>query len=179
MTWLWFQARFSPRTETYQDYIALVNQRTLEYAVRGQVYVLSTYVNATVLNPQNPLEFDDANDNSVVLKLQVLNVTFLFEGDCEAEAEASIMRAGFNLSSISLKVGHHGSRTATSSAYLEAVNPKIAVISVGLGNRYGHPHQETLDKLSDMGVIIYRTDLNGDIVITTDGINYSVTTEKS
>lgn len=166
-------------TETYQDYITLANQRTLEYAVRGQVYVLSAYVNVTVLNPQNPLEFDDTNDNSVVLKLQVFNVTFLFEGDCEAESEASIMEAGFNLTSIILKVGHHGSQDATSPAYLEAVNPKIAVISVGLGNSYGHPDQETLGKLADMGVIVYRTDLNGNIVITTDGINYYVTTEKS
>ena len=169
---------YSKETDTYHDYFALASNRTVEYAVRGQVYVLSTYVNVTVLNPQNPLEFDDANNNSIVLKLQVFNVTFLFEGDCEAESEASIMKAGFNLTSIILKVGHHGSRTATSSAYLEAINPKVAVISVGLGNRYGHPDQETLGKLADMGVIVYRTDLNGNIVITTNGIDYYITTEK-
>ena len=151
----------------------------MEHAVRGQVFVLDTYVNLTVLNPQSPLEFDDANDNSVVLRMQVFNVTFLFTGDSESESEASILKAGFNVTSIILKVGHHGSRTATSSEYLDAVKPKVAVISVGQGNRYGHPHQETLNKLAAMGVVVYRTDLNGTIVITTNGIYYSVKTEKS
>jgi len=168
---------YAAATVTYRDYVALARERTVEYAVMGQVYILGAYVNATVLNPASPLEFDDANENSVVLKMQVLNVAFLFTGDSEAESEASILTAGFNVTSTILKVGHHGSRTSTSLTYLEAVNPEVAVISVGQGNSYGHPHQETLDKLASMGVVVYRTDLNGNVVITTDGINYSVTTE--
>ena len=170
---------FAATSTTYQDFIMLANERTVEHAVRGQVIILDKYVNLTVLNPQSPFEFDDTNDNSVVLRMQVFNVTFLFAGDSESESEASILKAGFNVTSIILKVGHHGSRTATSSAYLNAVKPKVAIISVGLGNRYGHPHQETLDKLAAMSVTVYRTDLNGTIVITTDGIHYSVKTEKS
>jgi len=167
---------YAAATVTYRDYVALARERTVEYAVMGQVYILGAYVNATVLNPASPLEFDDANENSVVLKMQVLNVAFLFTGDSEAESEASILTAGFNVTSTILKVGHHGSRTSTSLTYLEAVNPEVAVISVGQGNSYGHPHQETLDKLASMGVVVYRTDLNGNVVITTDGINYSMTT---
>jgi len=169
---------FVATTNTYRDYVALAQERTLKYAARGQIFVLDTYVNVTVLNPRDPLEFDDANENSVVLKMQVLNVTFLFTGDSETESEASILRAGFNVTSIILKVGHHGSRTSTRLTYLEAVNPDVAVISVGQGNSYGHPHQETLERLTGMGVVVYRTDLNGNVVITTDGIYYSVTTEK-
>lgn len=76
-----------------------------------------------------------------------------------------------------LKVGHHGSRTSTSSAFLEVVNPEVAVISVGEGNRYGHPHQETVEELVIEGVTIYRTDLHGSVEITTDGVDYSVETE--
>lgn len=93
-------------------------------------------MNVTVLNPTNPLEFDDANENSIVLKMQVLNITFLFTGDSEAKSETSILTAGFNVTSIILKVSHHGSRTSTSLTYLKAVKPEVAVISVGQGNSY-------------------------------------------
>jgi len=172
------ESGYYKETQTYNEFQTLANQRTVEYVARGQVLVLSTYVNVTVLNPTDPFEFDDTNDNSIALRLQAYNVTFLFEGDCEAEAEASIMGADFNLSSTILKVGHHGSRYATSSAFLEKVNPRVALICVGLGNTYGHPHQETLDRLSEAGVTVYRTDLNGDVVITTNGLYYSVKTEK-
>ena len=170
-------SRFTKDTNTYRDYIAFAQQRTIEYASRGQVFVLDTYVNVTVLNPTTPIEFHDANENSIVLKMQVLNVTFLFTGDSEAESETSILNAGLNVTSIILKVGHHGSRTSTSPAYLEAVNPEVALISVGEGNRYDHPHQETLGKLVGKGVIVYRTDHDGNVIVTTDGIDYSVRTE--
>lgn len=156
----------------------MADQRTVMHAVRGQSFFLDTNVNVTVLNPTHPLEFENANDNSVVLKMQVCNVTFLFTGDGEAPSEASVLAAGFDVKSTILKVGHHGSRTSTSSAYLEAINPEVAVISVGEGNPYGHPHQETLDKLASGGVTVYRTDLHGTVIITTDGVKYSVEAEK-
>jgi len=90
--------------------------------------------------------------------MQVYNVTFLFTGDSESESEASILESGLNVTSVILKVGHHGSRTATSSEFLKAVNPRVAIISVGLGNSYGHPHQEKIEKLINFGIIIYRTE---------------------
>jgi competence protein ComEC len=68
-------------------------------------------------------------------------------------------------------VGHHGSDTATSPAFLTAVNPKYAVIEVGTGNDYGHPHAVTLQKLAAAGVTVYRTDLNGTVTITSNGSN--------
>jgi competence protein ComEC len=77
-----------------------------------------------------------------------------------------------------MKVGHHGSRTSTSSEYLEAIDPEIAVICVGEGNRYDHPHEETLEKLSHEDVTVYRTDIHGTIEITTDGEDYHVRTER-
>ena len=169
---------FQATTKTYRDYIASAERRTVEYAVRGDSFLLDDNVNVTVLSPAGPQEFNDANDNSIVLRLRVCNVTFLLTGDSEAPSEASILAAGFNLSSTVLKVGHHGSGTSTSQAYLDAVDPEVAVMSVGEGNRYGHPHQETLDKLDAEGLAVYRTDLHGTVEITTDGVSYYVTTEK-
>ena len=84
---------------------------------------------------------------------------------------------GSGLKSDVLKPGHHGSKTS-SSAILDAVKPSIAVISAGAGNRYGHPTQETLAKLNAMSVKVYRTDLNGTVIITSDGSNISVRTER-
>ncbi len=73
---------------------------------------------------------------------------------------------------------NHGSSTSTSSQFLNRVNPKVAIISVGAGNRYGHPDQETIDKLNSIGAVVYRTDINGTVVVTTDGYDYSVSSDK-
>ena len=83
---------------------------------------------------------------------------------------------GYTLKSNVLKVGHHGSSTSTSAEFLKAVSPQYAAIMVGQGNDYGHPHQETLDKLNAAGIKIYRTDLNGNISFTSDGSNLTVKT---
>ncbi|MBC8498245.1 lamin tail domain-containing protein, partial [Candidatus Bathyarchaeota archaeon] len=134
---------FEATTQTYEDYIESVGQRTLQLANRGSIIPLGHGVNVTILNPTQPLEFDDSNDNSIVLRLQVQNITFLLTGDSEGPSEASILSAGYTDSCTIMKVGHHGSRTSTSSEYLEAIDPEIAVICVGEGNRYNHPHDET------------------------------------
>ena len=86
------------------------------------------------------------------------------------------LNTGLDLGADVYQVGHHGSRTSSSSAFLDAVAPKYAVISCGAGNDYGHPHQETLDALSSRGIEIYRTDLQGSIVASTDGSSISFTT---
>ena len=169
---------YEATTVTYRDYITSVGQRTFQTAARGNGFTLDESVYVTILNPTSPVEFDDANDISVVLFLQVYNVTFLLTGDSEAISEASILAVGFDQRCTILKVGHHGSRTSTSPAYLEAIDPDVAVISVGEGNRYDHPHQETLDKLAAEGLTVYRTDLHGTVEITTDGVDYSVKTEE-
>ncbi|HAP93822.1 MAG TPA: hypothetical protein DCM26_04270, partial [Desulfotomaculum sp.] len=115
--------------------------------------------------------WEDVNDYSVVCKLTDGNVNFLFTGDAGGPAEAALSG---DLQSQILKVGHHGSRTSTSSTFLSRVNPEVAVISVGADNSYGHPTPETLQRLSDAGAKVYRTDLNGSVVVTTDGKTYSV-----
>lgn len=120
----------------------------------------------------------DLNSTSIVLKITYGNTSFLFTGDAESDEEEEILNSGADLKSTVLKVGHHGSRTSTSYPFLREVMPQYAVISVEKGNSYGHPHEETLSKLSDAGVEVYRTDESGDIVITSDGNNISVVTAK-
>jgi competence protein ComEC len=96
-------------------------------------------------------------------------------GDAEKEAEASMLSKDSDI----LKVGHHGSRSSSSPAFLEAVSPEVSVIEVGKGNDYGHPAPETLSALKDVGSEIFRTDHDGNIDVTTDGESYFVTTERA
>ena len=120
----------------------------------------------------------DLNSTSIVLKITYGNTSFLFTGDAESDEEEEILNSGADLKSTVLKVGHHGSITSTSYPFLREVMPQYAVISVEKGNSYGHPNEETLSKLSDAGVEVYRTDESGDIVMTSDGNNISITTSK-
>ena len=120
----------------------------------------------------------DLNSTSIVLKITYGNTTFLFTGDAESDEEEEILNSGADLKSTVLKVGHHGSRTSTSYPFLREVMPQYAVISVEKGNSYGHPNEETLSKLSDAGVEVYRTDESGDIVMTSDGNSINIVTAK-
>lgn len=115
--------------------------------------------------------YDDLNNYSLVTRLDVGSSSFLFTGDCEAVCEQEMIDAGVDLDVDILKVGHHGSSTSSNEAFLEAVSPEVAVISCGVDNEYGHPHDETLEKLNAVGCDVLRTDLNGDIAISTDGEN--------
>ena len=119
-----------------------------------------------VLSP-NLNSYDNLNNYSPVIKISYGNNSFLFTGDAEESIEKELASKSFNLKSDLLKIGHHGSSTSTSEIFLEKVNPKITVISVGKDNSYGHPTKETLEKIKNTRV--FRTDLDGSIVITSDG----------
>lgn len=112
---------------------------------------------------------DDTNESSIVLRITYGNTAFMFTGDAEREAENIILNRGYNLKSDVLKVGHHGSASSTSYPWLREVNPDYAVISVGKDNSYGHPTETVLSRLRDADVTTYRTDLQGDIICTSDG----------
>ena len=131
-------------------------------------------VKLEILHPSSPSSAH-LNDASIVAKVTYNQVNFLFTGDAEEASEQQILlQSRVQPTSTVLKVGHHGSNSSTSTAFLRAVDPDIAVIMVGEGNTYAHPHEETLQMLNAAGVDIYRTDINGDIVITTDGQSYNV-----
>lgn len=112
---------------------------------------------------------EDTNNTSIVIRIVYGDISFLFTGDAEQETEEKILETGQDIESTVLKVGHHGSSTSTSQAFLDAVSPTYAVISCGKDNSYGHPHSETLAKLSSAGVEVLRTDELGDIYCTSDG----------
>ena len=120
----------------------------------------------------------DLNSTSIVLKITYGNTSFLFTGDAESDEEEEILNSGADLKSTVLKVGHHGSRTSTSYPFLREVMPQYPVISVEKGKSYGHPNEDTLSKLSDAGVEVYRTDESGDIVMTSDGNSINIVTAK-
>ena len=122
---------------------------------------------------------ESENDRSIVLKVTCGQVSFLFTGDAGAAAEAALLSGGAELHADVLKVAHHGSSSAGTAAFLNAVSPDYAVISVGRSNPYGHPAQETLDALHSRGTQIFRTDLNGDILFTSDGTRIFVSSAKS
>lgn len=112
---------------------------------------------------------DETNNSSIVMKITYGDTAFLFTGDAERDAEQVILKSGADLNSTVLKVGHHGSYAATSYPFLREVMPQYAVISVGAGNDYGHPHDEALSRLRDADVEVYRTDEKGTIVCKSDG----------
>ncbi|MDR0434872.1 MAG: MBL fold metallo-hydrolase, partial [Gracilibacteraceae bacterium] len=130
-----------------------------------------------ILGPLRPS--DEPNNTSIVLKLTYGDVSFLFTGDCERDEEADILAAGFDLAATVLKVGHHGSSTSTSYPFLREITPRYAVISCGENNSYGHPHEETLSKLRDADVTLYRTDMQGTITAFSDGKTVSFSPERN
>jgi len=165
-------------SKTYQQFIAAVDSESTNVykAKEGGVISLDS-LNFTILNPPSIL-FSDTNNNSIVLRLKYGNTTFLFAGDAEQEAEADMLVAGNTLQAQILKAGHHCSRTSSSKSFLEKVKPKEAICMVGKNNKYGHPNQETLANLKEVGANIYRTDINGTIIVATDGKNYKIKTSK-
>ena len=121
----------------------------------------------------------DLNDNSIVLRLTHGSVSFLLAGDAGFKAEGLMLSSGEDLGSAVLKVGHHGSKYSSSIAFLRAVDPKISVIEVGADNRYGHPAPPTLARLEEIGSRVYRTDRDGNIVITSDGRGIMVNAQRT
>jgi competence protein ComEC len=111
---------------------------------------------------------DNENDNSIVLKGTIGNDVWLFMADAERAVEQELLRQPFEPVDI-IKVGHHGGKTSTGLALLQAANPQIAIISVGRPNKYNHPHDDVLKRLEDLAIDVYRTDRNGTITIWTCG----------
>jgi len=132
---------------------------------------------ATVQFLSPAYQYTDTNDTSIVVRIVYGNTSFLFTGDAEWEPEHDMVDSGFDLSATLLKVGHHGSDTSTSYVFLREIMPQYAVISVGADNTYGHPTEDTLSRLRDADVIVYRTDLQGDIICYSDGTNLTFETE--
>lgn len=141
-------------------------------AERGMVLDLGDGVLLEVLHPPpswRPAKAGDDNNGSIVLRVTHGGVSFLLTGDLERAGEAELLRQGLPLGSTVLKVAHHGSGRGSTEPFLEAVRPQLAVVSVGAGNRFGHPADAVLTRLESLGVPVLRTDLQGSVEVITDG----------
>lgn len=141
----------------------------------GDTISLDPELSIAVLNPPEP-GFDDPNNNSIVLRMTYRNVSFLFTGDAAQESEASMLAGNMTLSADILKVGHHGNVHSTSTEFLAAVHPSLAIIEVGEASEGHHPSDKTLARLAKANVTLYRTDRDGIIEVSTNGTGYAVTT---
>jgi competence protein ComEC len=170
-------------TATYQKFLATIDQQKIPYKTVHVGDVISPVqgLSFLVLNAPptgNSSEIEDLNDASIVLRASYGQINILFEGDAGVSIEDRMMATGLPLGSQVLKVAHHGSPHGTGTAFLEWVDPEVAIISVGAGNPYNHPAQATIGRLEDAGTIVFRTDQDGTVVLQSDGMKYSITTAR-
>ncbi len=166
-----------PTTKTYEDLIKAIQMHhvnTIKAKV-GDSYDLNGGV-MRILGPSG--DFDDLNNMSVAVKYTYGNRVFLTTGDMETQAEEALLATGESVKADVFSLGHHGSSTSNDAVFLDAVGANYYIALMGYENRYGHPHQETIQKVADRGATFLRSDVNGTIVFTTDGETLNVTTEK-
>ena len=167
-------------SKVFDDFVYYADQQRLEITIPspGDSWTLGE-TSVTVLGPVQ--SYADPNDTSIILRVEYGDTSFLFTGDMETSAENDMLDywgSRMSWKADVLKVGHHGSDTSTGYRFLNEVSPDYAVISVGKGNAYGHPHEQPLSRLNQAGVTILRTDELGTIVARTDGKEVTFTWDK-
>lgn len=145
-------------------------------ARRGQTLDFGDGVTAQILAPAEAQTHGADNEASIVVRLSYGRIAFLLTGDAEANSEADMVRSGQPLAADVLKVGHHGSHTSSTPAFLTAVHPRLAVISVGAHNNYGHPAPDVVERLQNSGAQLYRTDRDGAVTCHSDGVTVRAVT---
>lgn len=157
-------------SDNFQEFLKTANEENVniilveagdKIQIENNLYLDVLWPNSKYYISENPL-----NNNSLVCKLKYKDFSMLFTGDIEEIAEKETLKLYKDrLKANVLKVAHHGSKTSTSKEFLKAVSPQIALIGVGENNKFGHPHELTLERLNDIGCKIFRTDENGEIVL--------------
>lgn len=163
---------------TYENLIKTISIKGLKIKnAKAGVNILNEGdLNVEMIAP-NANYYEKLNDYSAVIKITYGSRKFLFMGDAESVSELEIIK-NTDVSADVIKIGHHGSYTSSDPNFINRVNAKYAIISVGVDNDYGHPHDVTLNKWIAKGTTIYRTDINGNIVVTSDGNDLNVDTDK-
>lgn len=167
---------YSSRAFTNFAEAAEAQGSAIEIPAPGDTFGLGS-AEVTILGPLR--DYGDNNENSIVLRIDYGETSFLFTGDIGLEAEDELVESGAALRATVLKVGHHGSAGSSGYVFLREVMPEYGVISVGADNSYGHPTDAALSRLRDAEVTLYRTDLQGTVTVTSDGKTVSFTTERS
>ena len=177
-------------TAMYKNYLKNIKAKNIAYKAlkKGDTITLSDDVKFAVLSPGKPFTKENTqgvsesgltNDNSIVCKMTYGTFSIMFTGDAQKEVEEQLLKnyKGAELQANVLKVGHHGSKTSSSPAFVAAVKPTDATISCGVNNQYKFPHKPTLDTLKKYHVNVYRTDKDGIISIISDGSSYEIKKE--
>lgn len=164
-------------TKTYQDVLNALKSRKKKAQMPkiGKEYTYDENLVIRFLSPGK--NYKDANNHSLVVQAAYGKNRFLFMGDAEEEAEKDILKKGYDIQCDVLKLGHHGSYTATGDAFLKKADPVYGIISCGKENSYGHPHAEVLARLEDEDVQVYRTDKMGTVRAVSDGKNVTLSAE--
>lgn len=163
-------------TKTFEDVITALENKQIAFSTPniGSTFNLGSASFKTLYVGEDE---EDLNDSSIILKMIYGSNSFLFMSDASSKIEKILLEE--DIDADVLKVGHHGSQYSSSESFLKKVNPTIAVIQVGIGNSYGHPRKETLDKLNELNVKVYRTDLDGTIIAKSDGENITFSTKET
>ncbi len=168
-------------TETYSEYLDAIEAHEVTlYETREGDRIPFENVSVQVMGPPEPYLEDEArNENSIVLKLTYGQTSFLFTGDAEDDQEAYLVdQYGSQLRATVMKAGHHGSKSSTSGALLDAAQPKAVVISSAYDSRYGHPNEETLQRLAEREIPAYWTATQGHVVLRSDGTEVTVASQQ-
>mgnify|MGYP003293732195 FL=1 len=172
---------YSPKvthsSTTFENMISSLVDKNLKINIlnRGVTGInLGENTSVSVYSPLENLYSDNLNDYSPIIKITFLNNSFLFTGDAEISTENTVLSQNENLKCDILKIGHHGSSTSTSPDFITAVNPSVAIISVGKNNPYGHPTPEIISLLNSLNIKTIRTDINGSIIAISDGSNIKI-----
>lgn len=169
----------TPTTKTYTEVLDAIKAKKLKITrpTPGKEYGLDG-VTMLVISPKKNAKYTDLNDYSVMLKFTYQNVSILTGGDATKKVEKELLKKDFDLSADIYKVSHHGGRESNTEAFIKAVNPTYAAISVGADNSYGHPHDQTMERLAAINCKVNRTDIDGDLLYETDGNKIAVTISK-
>lgn len=172
-----YMPKVQNNTKTFENLLRVIKNKGLKIttAKAGLSLDLEDKLDINMIAPnQNGL---DNNNMSAVVRIQYGQTSFLLTGDAGSESEQAMLASGVNLASDVLLVGHHGSKSSTTTQFLQKIKPKYAVIQVG-ENKYGHPTPTVLKRLQANGVHVYRNDTQGTIEFRSDGLNYSIKTER-
>lgn len=166
-------------TKTFKNMLYEIDKKGMSINKAVSEKVIFDYGNlkAEFIYPEDR-KYDDLNNYSAVVKLRYLDKSFLFCGDIEYEAEGYIINSGMDFDCDVLKVAHHGSSTSSGDLFLKVASPEISVISCGIDNSYGHPHEEALNKIEKYSDKVLRTDMNGTVTVRTNGKTLSVQNER-
>lgn len=154
--------------DEYRNIAGIINSKKINviHVKQGDVLNIDKEVKLDIFYPAKNLEYDDLNNNSIVAKLRYNKFSVLFTGDIEKSEENILNKYTSNqLKSDVIKVAHHGSKTSSSEKFIKVVKPKIALIGVGMNNKFGHPNQEVIERLENINCKIYRTDEMGEIIM--------------